>query len=176
MAYHSMADRAVSVRQIQATLRNRAYYLTHTAPIPVNGDYDYTTIEAVRDFQKDFGLPPSGIVDYKTWLMLEGERSVLLDFLYPSVVGELFPPVSEYVSGEGAEDAYIRIMQIMLRELGVHHGAADGVAVTGVYDAQTRAAVTEFQKKNGLTPDGRLTVETRRRIAEDYETGLRDTK
>ena len=65
-------------------------------------------------------------------------------------------------------------MQIMLRELGVNYGLAEKLDITGIYDAQTKAAVMEFQEKNGLTPDGRLTVPTRRRIAEDYEKLLRN--
>lgn len=176
MGYQMINDKAGATRQVQEILRDRAYYLSGNAQIPVDGIYGEGTREAVRQFQADFGLPTDGVVGHRTWRMLQGEKIVLNDFLDPVISAQLYPPVYEYESADGLEDSYIRILQIMLGELGVHYGAADTLAVSGVYDDATRAAVMEFQEKNGFKPDGRLTLPTRRRIAEDYETLLNDSK
>ena len=176
MAYLFTGDRKTAVRRVQETLRDREYSLASTAQIPVDGIYGDVTREAVKKFQNDFGLRSDGIVDLKTWRMLETERLILADLLTPAVIAQLYPYVYEYVWNGSNEDSYIRILQIMLRELGVHYGSAEEITPTGRYDAETQAAVKEFQKKNGLPPDGRLTVPTRQRIAEDYETLLRNTK
>lgn len=175
MAYFLFSDEGAAVRQVQEILRDRAYYLSGAALIPVDGIYGTNTRTAVQEFQTDFGLEPDGVVDLRTWVLLQGEGAVLTDFIHPTVASQLYPPVYEYVSS-GLEDSYIRILQIMLSALGSNYGLSDGLAVTGQYDEPTRAAVVEFQEKAGFTPDGRLTLPVRRRIAEDYEKLLRDSK
>lgn len=63
----SQGSSGAKVRQMQEQLRaiSRAY-----PAIPVinaDGVYGPATQEAVRVFQSVFGLPVTGIVDYKTW-------------------------------------------------------------------------------------------------------------
>jgi peptidoglycan hydrolase-like protein with peptidoglycan-binding domain len=176
MGYQMINDKAGATKQVQEILRDRAYYLTGNTLIPVDGIYGDSTRDAVRQFQSDFGLPVDGVVGHRTWYLLQGEKFVLNDFLDPTIVSQIYPPIYEYESANGSEDSYIRIIQIMLNELGVHYDASDGLRISGVYDDATRRAVMEFQEKNGLKPDGRLTLPTRRRIAEDYEALLNDSK
>lgn len=176
MAYQQANDKRAAVRQVQEILRDRAYYGSGTAEIPVDGDYGEGTQQAVRDFQGASGIGVTGIVDLRTWRLLQVERQFLADRLSPSSATVLFPPVYEYVPAEESEDSFIRILQVMLEALGEQYGWGGALPATGIYDTKTREAVATFQIKNGLMADGRLTAETRRRISEAYEKQLLDTK
>ena len=55
------------VRQIQQQLNRIAQNYPAIPPIAADGVFGQRTAEAVRSFQRIFGLPVSGIVDYPTW-------------------------------------------------------------------------------------------------------------
>jgi len=55
------------VRQLQQQLNRIAQNYPALPKLVVDGIYGTSTAEAVRIFQKVFGLPQSGITDYPTW-------------------------------------------------------------------------------------------------------------
>ena len=55
------------VRQIQEQLNVVAEAYPLIPKIAVDGIYGPATAEAVRVFQSVFGLPQTGVVDYRTW-------------------------------------------------------------------------------------------------------------
>lgn len=167
MAFFLADDRGNAVRQIQQILRDLAFRNTGIASVAVDGFYDEATKQALRRFQGEYGLPPNGVVDYRTWLALQGMRRQMEPWLRPSVYGKLFPDVEEYIPSSGADD-FIRILQIMLRELSRVYDISGELPLDGIYRGRTEEAVREFQSRSRLPADGRLTVETRRRIAEEY--------
>lgn len=56
-----------NVRMIQEQLNSVSDVYTLIPKLGVDGIYGENTKEAVRTFQEVFGLPQSGIVDFKTW-------------------------------------------------------------------------------------------------------------
>lgn len=56
-----------NVRMIQEQLNSVSDVYTLIPKLEVDGIYGENTKEAVRTFQEVFGLPQSGIVDFKTW-------------------------------------------------------------------------------------------------------------
>ncbi len=59
------------VTQIQEQLNAIAQVYTAIPMEPVTGYYDESTKETVRAFQRIFGLPQTGIVDYVTWYKIQ---------------------------------------------------------------------------------------------------------
>lgn len=55
------------VRQMQEQLNVIAEVYTAIPRITADGIFGSRTAEAVREFQSVFGLPESGVVDFKTW-------------------------------------------------------------------------------------------------------------
>ena len=55
------------VRQLQEQLNTIANTYTSIPKVAVDGIYGESTQEAVRQFQKIFNLPQTGVVDYPTW-------------------------------------------------------------------------------------------------------------
>lgn len=63
----TVGSRGSKVQQMQAQLNRIAQNYPALPRITADGIYGPRTAEAVRTFQRIFGLPQSGIVDYPTW-------------------------------------------------------------------------------------------------------------
>jgi peptidoglycan hydrolase-like protein with peptidoglycan-binding domain len=116
---------------IQCLLRERGYN------IPRDGNFDIQTQNAVIDFQKRNGIPPSGIVDALT---------------FPALIQ--IAPLQKGQAGDA-----VRAVQRLLR---VRFNYA--IPASGAFNEQTDAAVKEFQDSRGLIPDGIVGPETWRAL------------
>lgn len=99
--------------------------------LSVDGQFGTGTQNAVIKFQNDNGLTTDGIVGKNTWRKLLMQDAVL--------------PILR----QGSRGVYVRYLQQKLLSKLYPVGTVDGV-----FGANTTAAVKEFQKDNGLTPDG----------------------
>lgn len=63
----SVGNRGDKVRQMQEQLDEIAKVYTSIQRIATDGIFGNATREAVREFQTIFGLPVTGVVDFRTW-------------------------------------------------------------------------------------------------------------
>jgi N-acetyl-anhydromuramyl-L-alanine amidase AmpD len=106
------------VRTIQYLLQQWGYTLT------VNGTFDTTTQNAVKNFQSSHGLGADGIVGNASW------------------------PALTILTQQGDSGAKVRAVQSQLNESGA------GITVDGAFGPATATAVKNFQTANGLSADG----------------------
>lgn len=66
-----MGSRGIKVRQIQEQLNVIAGAYPALPRLGVDGVYGNQTRNAVREFQNVFGLPQTGVVDYRTWYKIQ---------------------------------------------------------------------------------------------------------
>lgn len=77
----------------------------------------------------------------------------------------IFPPTpDDYAAEVGQESAFIAILQIMLREIGVIFDEIPDIAVNGVYTEETADAVKAFQRASLLDVTGKVDLETFNRL------------
>jgi len=103
------------------------------------GRFLEATQKAVRQFQSEYGLQATGIVDGETEVMLLNAEFRTLK------------------NGDDGDD--VKRMQEALRELGYLDANA-----TGKFRSATESAVRNFQLENGLTGTGRADIETQRHL------------
>lgn len=138
---------------------------------PVDGVFGQETEDAVREFQRIFGLTVDGIIGNATWYRIA--------FLYTSVkkLGELqsegialseLPQQYSQVLREGDTGNEVRIIQYYLAVIAAFYDTVPNVAITGVFDEATKNAVIAFQNTFGLTPDGIVGRQTWRDINRTY--------
>ncbi|MDP2705531.1 MAG: peptidoglycan-binding protein [Patescibacteria group bacterium] len=112
--------------------------------------YNSVTREAVRQFQNENKLPPTGIADVLT------RKAVAASFrLLPTL------PVSNTTSAtselsQGSEGEAVRVLQQKLKELGFF-----SAGVTGYFGPITHASVVAFQNAKGIDPIGIVGPRTR---------------
>jgi N-acetylmuramoyl-L-alanine amidase len=146
------------IRSILATLG-----LLTTAPKTSAGsrrtEFDADTELAVRAFQQSRGLSVDGIVADETWRALDAARWKL-------GARPLYPNVGAPLVGDD-----VRQLQERLLEMGYNVGRTDGV-----FGNRTARALSQFQREQGLLPDGvcgPATMAALRRLGRKVSSGGR---
>lgn len=109
-------------------------------PVPLNGIFDKRMLAAVRGYQLSRQIPVTGEIRNNTWMALQRNA----------------PPRPLKL---GAAGPAVRDLQKMLNENGVL------TRTSGKFDAQTLAAVKDFQRTHGLKVDGIVGPQTARALA-----------
>ncbi len=154
------------VEEIQRILKD-----AHLDPGSADGVMGSRTRKAIRDFQKEKDLWPSGKVDSKTWLELSRAKEALKN---EATVQPLIFPSEEYPRDVRSEEEIARIrepqeklikaklptdrkkqIQIALQKAGFYKGKIDGKI-----GPQTKEAIKAFQKAKGLKADGAVGTKT----------------
>lgn len=138
---------------------------------PVNGVFDQNMEEAVKTFQRLFGLTPDGVIGEATWyriayLYTAVKRLAELDSegVALSEIPQQFPEVLRL----GDSGKYVQVFQYYLAVIGGFYENVPPIEVTGTFDEQTQDAVIAFQKAFGLEPDGIVGRETWNEIYKAY--------
>ena len=122
--------RGAHVEQVQRLLRR------HGLPLHVDGIYGSTTEAAVRSFQRVNGLPVDGVVGPVTYRILHSAA-----------------PTARPVRQLQLQRPPLRGPDVLQVQRALHR-AGHRIPVDGHYGPETDIAVTRFQRKHGLEPDG----------------------
>lgn len=123
----------------------------------VDGIFGEQTENAVRSFQRIFGLTPDGIIGKATWYRLVRLYVGVNDLAELESQGQTFYAVNWQVPQNlqtGATGQKVRQLQFMLRVVAEYIDSIPTVAEDGIFGNATRNAVVAFQRFAGLTPDG----------------------
>lgn len=147
------------VRSLQTMLRTIAQVDPRQISVIPDGVYTRQTTDAVRSFQENHGLSPTGVADQNTW------EKVVQAYLPAEV--ETSPAAPVYITlnpGQvfrlGDTHHYINLIQAMLLLLSKAYPAFPVVVINGVYDEATQAAVTTLQILSDLEATGVLDKNT----------------
>lgn len=124
---------------------------------PVTRVYDPQTEEAVRTFQRIFGLAADGVVGKATWYKMV--------YLYVGITqlaelvseGQLFQTFSFQYPGllrQGDRGGDVAVLQYMLALVAEFEPTVSAIRIDGVYGSDTARAVREYQAHVGLPPTG----------------------
>ncbi len=162
-------NRAEAVTNLQRYLRALSYMETGENPVPIDGIFDDATRSALMSFQRDAGLPETGVADKLTWDTLFAEYLAATEidrgrrglYFFPQN-----PRGYEVVSGDTL--TLVRIIQLLLSELSVVYDIFEDIVESGTFDAKTERAIRDFQQINGLPVTGRVDERTWNRIVREY--------
>ncbi len=132
------------IKELQRLLYEISFYNSLIPPVSPDGIYDEQTAEAVRAFQRIYGMPQTGTVNSQTWEKLtEVYDSYYKEILKPDVFRR------DYELIPGSAGAEIYILQVMLNKIGKQYLNIPFVEITGIYDAPTENSVETFRKVSG---------------------------
>ena len=144
IAYGAIGD---EVKILQAKLKQLGFY-----PAVITGSFGKSTEEGVLAFQREVGLPETGIVDQSTWEQLQ-------NLTEPAIAPiSTFPSISMGSSGSAVTD-----LQTKLKALLYYTGP-----IQGDFDLETENAVKRFQLNNDLTATGKVDDATWNKINSLY--------
>ena len=151
-----------AVEQVQFWLNTLAQYDSAIPSVTVDGVYGTGTANAVRAFQRRYGLTVDGVAGQNTWNELYDEfRSIQSDNGAPNA----YPgtPLRQGASGQN-----VRLIQFWLKIARTVYTSLANVTVDGKFGAGTAAAVQRFQRYFGLTADGVVGRTTWQKLYEVY--------
>ena len=151
-----------AVEQVQFWLNTLAQYESSIPSVTVDGVYGTGTANAVRAFQRRYGLDVDGVVGQTTWTELYDQfQSIQSDNGTPNA----YPGTA---LREGSSGQNVRLVQFWLKIARSVYSSLNNVTVDGRFGAATTAAVKRFQTYFGLTSDGVVGRTTWNKLYEVY--------
>ncbi len=156
-----------TVRRLREQLRLIAQYGGNMPLITIDGVYDEDTENAVRSFQRLFGLPATGQIDFDTWETLNDVYALVQERMAPPI------PLSPFygcdvTAREGDESPLIALIEVMLNSIAERFDNLSSVTPDGIYSKEMTDAVTAFQKTNLLDQTGEVDKRTWNALARLY--------
>lgn len=159
-----LGDSSIAVLRMQLSLQRIAKNFPAIPKIdPINGYFGESTEAAVKEFQRIFNLPVTGIADKATWNKRRYIYAAVTKVVELSPEGTILQQVLEKTSGvllEGDTRPRVGLLQYFLNLLSTYYSTIPDVNITYIFDHQTRDAVIEFQKTMGLPQTGIVDKET----------------
>lgn len=147
------------IRSLQTMLRTIAQVDPQQISVIPDGVYSSQTSDAVRSFQENNGLNPTGVTDQDTW-----ER--IVEAYGPAQI-ETSPAQPIYITlnpgqtfRKGDRHHHINLVQAMLLVLSQAYPGFPIVELTGLFDDATEAAIITLQTLSDLPVNGVLDKRT----------------
>ncbi|MBE6547854.1 MAG: peptidoglycan-binding protein [Ruminococcaceae bacterium] len=157
-----------SVSYIQENLRQLSYHDDDIYSVGIDGMWGAQTRDALKSFQRKYGLPDTGVADIKTWELLREAADASRKIHSPTMPIKIFPRYpSDYFWDRESSPIHIQILQYVLGELSSEY-KFENIQTSGIYDEPTHLAVMKFQEKNGLPTTGAVDRITWNEIADQY--------
>lgn len=160
------------VREIQRYLRTIASEFPEIPVLAVDGIFGPKTAQAVRTFQREFGLPVTGTVDLATWNALYSEfRAITRRVSPPMAINGFFPP--DRILREGDTGDSVMFLQTMINALADVFSNIPKLISTGEYNSATADAVFLLQQIARLPANGFTDRQTWDAIVNAYNSARR---
>ena len=155
------------VRSLQTMLRVIAQTEEVQPSLIPDGIYGPQTVSAVSAFQRNRGLPVTGITDQTTWeAVVAAYEPALILVAEAEPIAVIFEPNEVITAGQRHPNLYLA--QGMLTVLSQVYGSVSPPGLTGVLDIPTGESISSFQRLNDLPDTGQLDRITWKRLALHY--------
>ena len=137
----------------------------------VTSVFDRETEAAVCAFQQIFNLSVDGIVGKATWYKIKSIFSAVKRLSEITSEGLTIPEIDRVFKDTmslGDSGPEVETVQYYLAFLGYFYPQLPPIAITGIFNEETRDAVFTFEKEYGLTIDGVVDANTFRAIEDAY--------
>lgn len=152
------------VRSLQTMLRVLAEQNSRYSRVVPDGIYGPQTMAAVAQFQRNHGLPMTGVTDQVTWEAIVAAYNPALVHVDAAQPLDIILNPNEVIVG-GQSSPYLYVAQALLMVLSKAYGSVGTPSQSGVLDAPTADALSSFQALNGLPMTGNLDKITWKHLA-----------
>lgn len=158
---------AQPVRSLQTMLRVIRKDAGYTDNVVPDGIYGSTTMEAVSQFQREHGLPVTGVTDQDTWEAVVAEYTPALVRIDAAEPLQLILNPGQVIR-RGESHPYLYLIQSMLLALAEIYGSVPAPELTGILDLPTGEAIAAFQYLSALPQTGEVDKMTWKHLARQY--------
>ena len=155
------------IRSLQTMLRVIAEHDPSYLSVVPDGIYGTDTMNAVSRFQRNKGLPITGIADQDTWeTIVEEYNPALINITEAESLNIILNPRQVIRRGERNPNLYI--VQAILKVLSEVYESIGTPSQTGILDDATLDSISSFQQLVGLPMTGHLDKRTWKHLALQY--------
>lgn len=155
------------VRSLQTMLRVIAQNENNQPSLIPDGIYGAQTTAAVSAFQRNRGLPVTGVADQDTWeALVAAYEPALILVGEAEPIAVIFEPNEVIVTGQEHPNLYLA--QGILTVLSEVYGSITPPSLNGILDMPTGQSLSSFQRLNDLPETGELDRITWQRLALQY--------
>lgn len=158
---------AQPVRSLQTMLRVIGEDAGYTDSVVPDGIYGSSTLQAVSTFQRNHGLPVTGITDQDTWEMIVAEYQPALVRVGAAQPLQLILNPNQLIR-RGQSHPYLYLIQSMLLALSEIYGSVPPPRITGTLDLATSESIASFQYLSALPQTGEIDKITWKHLALQY--------
>ena len=133
------------VLQVQYYLSYIALFVPTVIEAALDGSYGPATANAVRSFQRTYGLEETGVVDRATWDRMENVYFEIVSEIDYEFFGGRILPYPGRVLREGIEGNDVRVLQEYLNYISTSYSDIPRVNVDGVFGPSTAEQVRAFK-------------------------------
>ena len=137
-------DGGDGVLSIQYYLSYIALFVPTVVAATLDGSFGPGTTNAVKSFQKTYGLPETGVVDRETWDKMEEVYFSIVNEINYEFYGGRILPFPGRVLRDGIEGNDVRALQEYLNLISESYPEIPKITVDGIYGPSTAAAVSAF--------------------------------
>lgn len=155
------------IRSLQTMLRIIAEANPNHPSVVPDGIYGPDTVRAVTYFQRQAGLPVTGMTDQATWdAIVPVYETAQVEILEAEPLILLLNPGQVIAIGE--ENPNLYVVQAVLTVLSRFYGSITPPEMSGVLDVATSNSLSSFQQLSGLPVTGQLDKTTWKQLALHY--------
>lgn len=161
-------DYGQRVRSLAYYLNTIAYFNPEIPTVNSGGVFNAAMDEQVKAFERFYGLNPDGIVDFRTWQLINQIYMDILNNLpegYEGATAALYPG---YNLTPGMRNDDVKEFQTYLRVIGQNIEGIPVIEATGYFGPETERAIMIFQQLYGLEPSGIVGSPTWDALAKEY--------
>lgn len=155
------------IRALQTMLRVIAENDDSYLPVIPDGIYGPETVQAISVFQRNHGIPVTGMTDQDTW-------EAVVAVFEPAVIEQDSAQNLEIILNpgqvirKGERHPHLLLAQAMLVSLAEAYESISQPSVTGLLDEATADSLASFQALSGLPMTGHLDKHTWKHLALQY--------
>lgn len=166
----SIGFSGVGVRDLQYFLSFISEFDPAVSPAKIDGIFGRETERAVISYQKEYGLPATGVVDRSAWTSIYNSYLTLLSSLPPFYFSDSTEPYPGYPIRMGSRGEYVLRIQNYLNLISETYPEIPRLDADGIFGNATRSAVIAYQRLFGIDPTGVVAATTYNSIAGTYRT------
>ena len=164
----SRGDYGQSVRIVQYYLNVIAYFNPEIPSVNSDGIFNEAMENQVKAFERFYGLNPDGVVDFRTWLLINDIYRNIKNNLEEGYEGPTAALYPGYNLTPGMRNDDVKEFQTYLRVIGQNIGQIPVIEATGYFGPETERAVLTFQRLYGIEPTGNVGALTWDAAAKEY--------
>lgn len=155
------------IRSLQTMLRVISKNEGSPLSLTPDGIYGPQTVQAVSHFQRQHGIPVTGVTDQATWdAVVAAYEPAVVEQARPSPVEIVLQPGE--VLCKGSENPNLGMIQAILQALCTAYKSVGQPGNSGILDDATADALSSFQGMCGLPMTGNLDRTTWKHLTLQY--------